>query len=426
MKILPTESQPRSRLIAIASIVVVVLVSIVIVISRHGGVAVRNTYALPDIFSSATPYGDDSLLLSNGRALVAYNYQNGKTTQITPASIQQNLQDIDSISASPDKNYIVFHSQLANPGGVLGDILQQEGSDIYASYWWVYNTVTNTYHHFAQSTAIVKTNGDQAYVLEGGDSGQSIVTYSLNDFNKIDAIPVNNISDFFIAPHGFLLNSREGGGVLSTKDGVVISEIFKKTAITAILSDGHHAIANVSVGDKTAQLALLNLDNNTQNIIGQNIIGLAVANKNFILFNNTEKPGDNSAAYKLNLYSETTGKVQRLNLPKEAAGASTPVAIFDGTTYLVAGSANQKYLASSSPITKIEPVPSNYTKTITVDGSTVAIPYYPDQKAFLVTLDANNTQAEAQAVYKQLRNDGYNPDLLDIRFNAFTPPPVND
>jgi hypothetical protein len=381
---------------------------------------IPHSYTLPASFSVAAPYGENTVLLTNQRAFVSYNYRTGKVSNLTPDSLDPNFQDVDSILTTEDKRFVVFHNNLANPAGVLGDALQADGSDIYASYWWSYDTKTKTYHHFDKSVSKVHIDRNNVYALSNSEESHTIDTYNLSNFTRTASMSITKSDDFFPASGGFVLNAV-GNKTVFTKDGIVNNEIFNGATVVGVLGDKQHIVGTLD----NAQLGIFDLKSGKQQVVA-NGVGRVVVGQNTVLFNTTDKPNDKQPFYKLSVYKLTSGKVSSLRLPKSLSKTSQePNLVLQDTTYVASGGSHS-YLLSNDTAANIQDVPSNYNKDVSVGDNTMSLQYYSDQKTFLVTLDANDAQNEANAVYQQLRRDGYQPALFNINFSSFTPPPVND
>jgi hypothetical protein len=417
------QTNQQWKIIFGAVLVVAVLVALVLLLPgvrrNLTSTNLPHSYTLPGSFSASAPYGEGTVLLTNQRAFVSYNYRTGKVNNITSDSLDANFQDVDTILTTDDKRFVVFHSSLADPSGVLGDILQADGSDVYASYWWSYDTRTKTYHHFDKSVSKVHIDHNKVYALTNSGGPYAIDTYDLSRFTRTASMSITKSDDFFPVSGGFVLNAA-GDKTVFTKDGIVNNEIFNGANVVGVLGDGQHIAGMLD----NAQLGIFDLKSGKQEVVASNV-GKVVVGQNTVLFNTTNKPNDKQPFYKLSVYTLTSGKVSSLNLPKSFSKVSQqPSLVLQDTTYITSGS-GAVYLLSSDAAA-IKNVPSNYSKDITVGANTVNLHYYNDQKAFLVTLDADNAQDEATAVYQQLRRDGYQPSLFTIRFSKFTPPPVND
>jgi hypothetical protein len=82
---------------------------------------------------------------------------------------------------------------------------------------------------------------------------------------------------------------------------------------------------------------------------------------------------------------------------------------------VVSGSSNSTYLIGAG-LAAIKPIASTYLKTLTVDGNQVDTGYAANQEGFEVSLTSTNTSAVQAAVYQQLEQAGYNPQIVPISF----------
>lgn len=420
------DNKRRQFYAIIAGAAVIVFVFVLALANSHQAsvtLGISKEYELPDTFSNAVAYGDNTVVLSNGRGFVTYNYVSGKSVQLTPDNILSGLDSLDNIGTSADKRYIFFHVKHTTSSSVLSTMLQAEGADTNGTYWWTYDTSTKAFHrlHLGSDAISVKIDGGRLYALARDDNGrQAIVTFSLPDLAQISSLVIPDCNDFFIAQDGFLLSAPgDGNGspkVLLTKDGVVSTTYFNDATISNISPDKHYGIGAVSLGSGR-QLVLFDLQKRTQQVIANNLTGQYVWLPDNSLLYST---GTNDSQ-SLFVYNAGTGKAKIVKiasgLPTSKADSTPPIALLNQTTGII--SYNDKKFLIGTNIAELKPLNPSYDKTITTSQGDVEIPYYTDEKAFIVSIRDNS---QKQAVYDQLRQDGYNPDLVEIRFDLFVAP----
>src|SRR5882724_5671104 len=107
--------------VRLRNILAVVFVGLLLVIvfsaatrSTQTSIKMANYFQVPDIFSTGVSYGKQTMVASNGRSFVAYSYQTGKETLLSPDNLTSDLENIDKpLIVSSDQRYIAFHVSLA-------------------------------------------------------------------------------------------------------------------------------------------------------------------------------------------------------------------------------------------------------------------------------------------------------------------------
>jgi hypothetical protein len=390
-----------------------------------GSVNMPNNAGLSNVFATAVPYGDDSLVLSNGRALVSYNFKTGKSSQVSKDDVRPNLGNAGGLIVSPDKRYVLFYEDHADARGVLGDILSQDGTNLDASLWWMYDTKTETYHHFQADVSMVEFDGNNAYALQGSSDNHTIVTYTLPELQQTASIktPKLDNENFFVGDGGFILQTS--GNVLFTKDGITSDQLFSGVSIQGFLKDKRYAIGTTNEDDKS-QLVLLDMKNRTQTTIDDKVSSQVAINGDNVLYATTSGNNTDNPRYVPSIYNHATGDIKAIKFNAKTFRNTSllPEAILNDKTVIVSNDSHINVLLSVDQLTSPKQPPTDYQKTITNGNHVIDLEYFQDERAFLVTIYADQAQKESQMVYDQLAKDGYNPALFEIRFSLFTPPPV--
>lgn len=411
----------RSRLIIVGLLVVGIIIVVIASLSGNNGntTDMSKSYPVPDAFATAVPYGKDTLLMSNSRFFVAYNYVTGSSKALSDDNTTPDLSNVDQIMTSPNKRYIVFHMTIANEQSYFDKTLTAQGLDSGNAYWWVYDTQAKTYRHLPVEVTSVVIKNDKLYALDGNDN-QAITTYSLPDISKTAAINVSDVDTFFVVKDGFIVENNDLQQALFTKDGTVSTVLFKNGRVTYITADGTKAIGLASNKDQQ-NLYQYDLQTKTQTLIDTNVSNQFAWDPSGKIAYRRDKDA-NADQPIFHVYNLATQKDQTVTATADGMAKKSvqPTVFLGDTSFIATDNSGNSYLVG----TALHAMRSQtgYDFTITVNGQDVDIAYYTDPTAFLVTLGETDTVAQRQAVYNQLKKSGFNPDILDIRFTLFTPP----
>jgi len=417
-------NQRTLRLIVFGFGGLVLILGLLTIFTRQSStksISITTVGTLPTLFTVSAPGTNNTIITSNGRAFVSYNYTNGQAAVLSPDTINSGLDGVDSILTSDDAHYIVFHQTLAGFGTTLKGILQNAGLDSDKGYWWVYDTQSKVFTPIKQSISNTNASvsGDSVSIIDAdpNTSNPKLTTYELNNPSSASSsIAVTSSDGFFHTKNGYILtrfNEGNGSDILFTKDGVVSKKLFTNADAVAYISSTDTLFYTLADG-KGNTLYAYDMGTAEQTEVASDTGGSFVQHGNVLLFTLNSN---------LATYDTTTKKLQQLKITdkKYADTAFTPTqALADDVTILQEG--DSIYLAGNG--TKVPQAVSSYDESVTVGTNQVEISYNEDEDAFLITLDATNTEAEKEAVYQKLRDDGLNPYLLDIRFTVFTAPNV--
>ncbi len=380
------------------------------------GVDFKTKKEVPRVFSSSTSYDKDTLLFSNARSFTSYNYKTGQAALLSPDNYWGNTGNIDKpIIVTSDKKYIIFHTSMVSAGTALDDQLIQEGLDHNKGWWWIYNTAQQTFKHFDSSVASVRAGDNTVYTLSENYSQQSIIGYSLPDLKQTSSIPVTGATDFFVTDDGFLIQQKDGK-VLSTKDGIINTPVLSLSTVMNVSRNKKTALAT-RTQNKVKQLVIYNLQTKSETTIGSNVANqIAWSPDNDVVFADQEKKH-------IFVYDSGTGGTNTAKLDKSLNKDLEAVAILSPDNIIV-GKDSTDYLLSTGSLATINIPNDNYQTAVSVSGYTTPLVYFPDESAFILTLDTGAADMERDAIYSQLKKDGFNPDLLELRFAVFTEPIV--
>lgn len=385
-----------------------IVITVLVVMPHNNATALDKLVKLPANFMVSDEYSNDGLLFSNGRSFVDYNYKTGESALLSSDALDEPLDNIDSLSLSENKQFIVFHLPLVAADSQLDSQLTAQGLDTNADYWWLYNVADKTFHNFPADAKKVQISGNEALAYTGDDAS-TITTYTLPDLNVTSSVHVSSGSDFLKTKDGYLLTSDEGNDVYFTRDGVVSEKIFTNANLIAMTSDKSAAIGTSSQNDSvylmsydpsTKKETVLDSDVNSQ-------VGYVGGNK--ILY----RKADSKVYY---VYDLTTKKITSFKVDaKNAPDSLVPEALLDNGSFLLSDKDNNMYVAGNT-VASIKDMKS-YNKNV----GTASIQYFSDSNNLIATVDKASADSERQAIYDQLKKDGYDPNLLTIKFVLFTP-----
>ena len=330
----------RRLLIIIGGLWVVIILVLVGSFVVNGGKSVNASqrYTVSRLFASATAFGTDSAVFSNGQELATYNYTDG---QAKPLSSDVGLNYIDSVSVSPNDQYVVFHDQYVTQSGTLASQLRVGGLDPTLDYWWVFNVQKQTYQPLPQNVLITKVDNDHVYALAyNSSSGEVITTYQIANLQKIATISIPGSTNFFATQNGFLLQAT-GNKVLLTKDGVVNKQLFTSAVLVGVSADGQTAVA-VRTQNGTQSLEDVNLQSNVSTTVASKLAGApAWLNSGVALYLTSDG--------KLSSYNTTTNKAYTWRLSDSLNPTSTKlVGLLGSSAALINDSSGNYYLIGNN------------------------------------------------------------------------------
>lgn len=405
----------KVRNIVIAIFAILLLVVVVSAATSRSttsaAIQMKNYYQAPAIFGTGVSYGKQTIVASNGRAFVAYNYQTGKDTLLSPDNVTSDLENIDKpLVVSPDLRYIAFHVSLTQAPSSLYTQLQNDNFDTTKSYWWLYDTQTKAFKPFPSTVVAVRFMNGNVYALTNLYGQQTVETYTPATLAATHNFSAPSSSNLFVTSDGFWLQS--GSNVLQTSDGTVSTTLFTNTNVLNVSSDGKTALLK---NTKSNQYIFYDVATKKQTVVSSsNGVQMAWDAQNDLLFGKAKSTKSDQSYTFFNAANSTTSSVTTY------AQATKLLAVLDGQTALASNGTNS-YIVGKNVSTQA-PVPSDYDKTITVSGSYVEVQYFPSQTAFIISIDKAAAATQQAAVYQQLQQSGYNPDLLEIRFSLFIPP----
>jgi hypothetical protein len=329
------------KLLTTIGAVVIVGLALLIGVSllNGGGVNASQKFAVPRSFASAAAFDTNTAIFSNGQALATYNFASG---QVEPLSGNVGLNDIDTVSVSPDGNLVVFHDQFVNQTGALAAQLRAHGLDSSLDYWWLYDAQNQTYQPLPQGVLMAKVDNTHVYALASSGSGETITTYQPTTLNAESSINIPGSSNFFASNGGFLLQTPDNK-VLFTKNGTVNQVLFTSTLLAGVTQNGASAVG-VTTNGSTRNLVVINLRTNASTVVAGDVANQpALLNSGIVLYANSQN--------QLHAYNLATGKTKLWNLGSNSNGftiASTKlVALLGPSAALVDNQSGNYYLIGS-------------------------------------------------------------------------------
>lgn len=419
-----TNHRLNPRLV-IFGLLTLVIVGVLHLVMQSSPVVWTDATRVPNIFLKATAYKQNTLVLSNGRQFVTYNYKTGRTEALSQDDLLEGLEDIDNLAAPPNGNYLVFRQQLAPADSLLDKQLRDQGLDSSQSYWWLYSVHDKSFHNFPATVTTVRIDNSSVYTLENNQASKSIITtYSPRNLQALRKLEVASSVNFYPVRNGFLLegSGEESSPLYYTTDGVVNKQIFLEPTIVLNIdrASGFGVITSSITQKQTTPILFVDTEKGTSHQIGESR-GQAVADSsNDVLF--TNKATDSDELPVMSLYEATTKKTQPIGLKKDSLLFDhLPAVLLNSQAAVLSNNKDSNYLVGND-ITSIKQLPTSYQKSVQVGKNVVDLKYFEDESAFIITLNGATAEQERAAVYKQLSHDGFNPELLEIRFTVFTPP----
>jgi hypothetical protein len=284
-----------TRKILIAFVVVIVIAGLLLLVIPSRGSSINQSYAVPNTFAASAAYGNDFLVFSNGRAFVDYNYVSGKTTLLSSDDAADGLSNIDSLSASPNRQFLLFEDASATPNGILYNQLSSAGLSPSADYWWVYNTATKHFQPLPLGIELARFAGNNITALTTTSNGSTITTYDPATVKSTTAINVVSCINFLPVQGGYVLLTVKGRALFTT-NGVVSTPLAStdpSLTLTGVSSTGN-ALAATATDGTSADLLTLDIQTQLEKTIATNVNRPPVQGGDEVLY--TTETQDNTNA----------------------------------------------------------------------------------------------------------------------------------
>jgi hypothetical protein len=393
--------------------------SVFFALTRQGsGREVDTLTQLPAGFTTAAHYGESSVVLSNGRSLVSYDYLAGKSAALSPEDPANGLANIDSLSASDDGRYILFHQEVPVHGGQLAAILQQRQLADTSDYWWLYDTAQHTFMPLMPQTLIAKFSGGSLTLLRTGETGETLTTYSLPAVNQIASINIPGSTDFWKYDNGFLLQ-RANEDLAYTEDGVVTQTFYKATTLIGIVSGSDKALGMTGPSENR-QPVILDLKAHSSRPLSDSAGGQALMDPRGYAFYYTSEKNATGVKNKYFTYDFTTDKTESWKLTGDAESKGnddTPAtSLLLGNTGVIGDTATSSPYAFGTGFATLNLPPSGYSKDISVQGKTYTLTFDGSTRSLNVTAPSTSAAAALPALEAQAKSDGFDPNLYPVQY----------
>lgn len=401
----------QSRVLIVLVLIVVALAAAMYwVLTRPQTIAISESSVVPASFANAAVYDNQSLVFSNGRAIVHYDYTSGTTQPFVTDTVFNGFASIDNLSISTDKQYLLFHSNTEVVGSLLTTALRQQNLDTMSDYWWVYDIKASVFHPLVIPNLLkAKWSGNQVLALSGSSSQESLTVFD-TEGTKISSTSIPLSSDFFGLSNGYLLQTTNG--ILNTQNGSVSKVMFNSGEVFAVTDDKNYAFATSGQG-ANRNLLLLNLQKNSQKVLASHILNQPFLVDGVVFYQINK---DSSAAGAFSTYNFTSHKTTKWNLPSNFNSTLSPVQALNATTGLMVDTKNN-YIVVGSKVHDVAMLNAGYTQNLAVGNNTISLSSAGDG-VVTVNLGLQTTPItpeELTAVYDQLVNDGYSLDLISLQ-----------
>jgi hypothetical protein len=329
--------------VAIVILVVIINLNIKPQVSKNGP---SQSLPIPSVLRASVPYGSNTLLSSNGQALISYNYKTGQITALSPRQSNVGLDNVDSFSCDSTRQYIIFHS----PGNADAD------------YWWLYSLKDRVFTHFDTKVMSAKFVGDKIYAFsysaDNNVSDDQIESYDLT-LKTTSQITVPAIEQFFVSGKTYILQTNEKQ-ILTTEDGVII-----RTIAPYFIASGLYGDQLIGVDNENGNQNLISLNIKTKRsvVLASDVIGSTAVNENFVLYQ-TGQPNRQPTLYRYNLTTNQNELWEPIGNAALTSASRSITGILNGNTSVVEND-SQFFLVGSG--LKIIPATETFGATIDVE-----------------------------------------------------------
>lgn len=333
---------------------VIVLMGAAIRIFVHPGlpsVTIAQRLRAPQDFAASAALEGHTFVTTNRRTLIKYDYTTGQYQPLSPDTGEGGLTGIDTLSISADKQYILFHSSLAQAGTLLASKITELGLEPSRDYWWIFSLQKQIFLPLPQGVLLAKFDGAHVYTLTYGSNGTVIGTIDPATATQTTSVGIAPSSNFFVAKNGFLVETS-GGDVSFTKDGVVTQHLFKAMNIVGVTADKQWALATKTKGSSVS-LWRINLQDNSVKNLANNLVGTpAWLNNTTLLYaTNGDQASQNSTIH-LYTYAVPADKTTVWKFAKSAVlqkgNNASPVTLLGNTTAILGDASGNNYLVGNN------------------------------------------------------------------------------
>lgn len=325
----------RNFLVIAVAVLVLVPTAFLLFRTVFGGANIATTLSVP--YTTMAHYSSHTMLASDGRKLLAYNYQTNVTTPVSPDTGVGGLA-IDSLSVTSDQRSILFHVNFPAEGTSLYKILQAGGQDPTLDSWWLFSTKTQTYRPLPTGTLVAKLDDSRVYGLTITTNGESVVSYSLDDLKQISTVSVIPSTDFAVAGNGYILENTDNN-VYFTTDGIVNRQLATRATIVATTDSGKQAI----ISDSGHKLLQIDLEKLTTKTLAKDVAGQPLWQSSGLILYNTSASTPHYYVYDLHTHKSASWKFARGIYPD-----GNPISLLDATTAAISNTSNNTVLVGKN------------------------------------------------------------------------------
>jgi len=344
--------QQQRRFVIFGSLALFIALIYVLSVVFRGGTQISQFTKVPQAMSEGSAYGQDTLLYANDAALETYNYRTGKRTPISPSTGQHGLKNADTITASSDKKYVLFHTTTVTYGQLLAKQLQANGRSVSGDYWWVYSASEKSFQALPDNTLLAKFQGNKLYALASGDSSEVIYTYNPADLSVDSQLQINPSSDFFPVKDGFLLQSIDNK-IYFTHDGVTNTQVLSSTQIIGITSDGT-TVVGLENKNKQQSLIWATVGTWEPTVISDSVNSNPVWDNSGKVLYNTSSTATNYQEYNLTTKKTANWKFNKDALPPRDDAPAMPLVVLSDDTAVISNSSGVYYLSSGQKVSQFK------------------------------------------------------------------------
>jgi hypothetical protein len=405
-------NKKQQKLVVIGA-ALLVLFAAALLLTRPGGETINQRVKVPESFKTAAPYGDGSIVMCNNRAFVSYNPTTGDSNLLSADDPANGLTGVESLSASPDGKYLLFHTEQTQYGSVLDTYLQAHALDNARDYWWVYSISQKTYHTLPANSLLAKFDGPNIHVLAPGSNGEAITTYALTDLSQVASLEIPGSTDFWKYGEGFVLQLPDNS-VTYTTDGVITTSLFKDMTLVTMAPGTDKALATRAT-ENTSQLVALDLKKKSQQVVDEGLIGQPGRGPDgTVLYQVSNKDGFGYIQYDAATGTRTPWRFgdELKGLPSD--DAAKIIGIPDAHAALISDGSDHLFLAGQS-LHEIKDITS-YSAQFNVGGQASTIESDENTNDITVSSYIAADQATIVAAYGKMKTDGINPDIYPVRF----------
>ncbi|HSX34338.1 MAG TPA: hypothetical protein VLF62_01720 [Candidatus Saccharimonadales bacterium] len=336
-------TQQKKRFIIFGSLALFIGLIYILSMAFRGGTQITQFTKVPATTAEGTAFGTDTLLYANDAALETFNYKTGKRTPISPSTGQNGLDNVDTVTASANKKFVLFHTSVVTYGELLSKQLAADGRSEAADYWWVYSIADRSFQALPDGTLLAKFQGNKLYALAPNSDGEAIYTYNPATLEETSNLQIEPSSDFFPVKNGFLLQSIDNK-IYFTSNGTTNEEVLSDIQISGITADGN-TVVGLENKNKAQSLVWASTSDWEVHVISDSVSSKPVWDNSGKVLYNTSGASTDFVEYNLVTDKSSTWKFNKDALPpRDDAPAIAQVLLSDDTA-VISNSSGVYYLS---------------------------------------------------------------------------------